>query len=152
TANALTWTWHLLAQHADTERRLHAEIDSVLGDRIPVADDAMRLPYTRMVLSESMRLYPPAWAIGRRAIEDVPLGQYSVPKGPFVLVSQYLIQRDPRFYPDPERFDADRWLPDRQKARPKYAYFPFGGGTRVCVGEPFAWMEGILVLATIARR
>lgn len=151
TANALAWTWYLLAQHPDVERRLHHEIDSVLGDRTATAEDAMRLPYTRMVLSESMRLYPPAWAIGRRALEDFTIGGYIVTKGTVVLVSQYLIHRDERFYADPERFDPDRWLPDRQKGRPKYAYFPFGGGTRVCIGEAFAWMEGILVLATLAR-
>ena len=111
-----------------------------------------QLPYARMVLAESMRLYPPAWAIGRRAIDDVDMGGYTIPKGTVVLFSQYLLHRDARFFPDPERFDPDRWLPDRQKGRPKFAYFPFGAGTRVCIGEPFAWMEGILVLATLAAR
>jgi cytochrome P450 len=152
TANALTWTWHLLSQHPDVERRLHQEIDAVLDDRRAGADDVARLPYTRMVLAESMRCYPPAWGIGRRAIEDVEIGGYTIPRGTVVLFSQYLLHRDPRFFPEPERFDPDRWLPERQQARPRFAYFPFGGGNRVCIGESFAWMEGILVLATLARR
>jgi cytochrome P450 len=152
TANALTWTWYLLAQHPDVERRLHAEVDDVLTGAPASADDVPRLSYARMVLAESMRLYPPAWAIGRRALEDFTVGGYAIPKGTVMLVSQYLLHRDARFFPDPERFDPDRWLPARQQGRPKYAYFPFGAGTRVCIGEPFAWMEGILVLATLARR
>jgi cytochrome P450 len=152
TANALTWTWHLLSQHPDVERRLHKEIDAALGDRRATADDAARLPFTRMVLAEAMRLYPPAWGIGRRALEDVEIGGYTIPRGTVVLFSQYLLHRDARFFPQPERFDPDRWLPERQQARPKFAYFPFGGGNRVCIGESFAWMEGILVLATLARR
>jgi cytochrome P450 len=152
TSNALTWTWHLLSQHPDVERRLHQEIDAVLEDRPAGAADAANLPYTRMVLAESMRCYPPAWGIGRRAIEDVEIGGYSIPRGTVVLVSQYLLHHDARFFPEPERFDPDRWLPERQQARPKFAYFPFGGGNRVCIGESFAWMEGILVLATLARR
>jgi cytochrome P450 len=152
TANALAWTWHLLAHHPDVEERLHQEIDAVLDGRPGSAEDVPRLPYTRWVLAESMRLYPPAWAVGRRAIEDVEIGGYTIPKGTVVLFSQYLLHRDARFFPDPNRFDPDRWLPERQKTRPKFAYFPFGGGTRICIGEPFAWMEGILVLATLAGR
>jgi cytochrome P450 len=152
TSNALTWTWHLLSQHPDVERRLHQEIDTLLGDRSAGADDTPRLPYTRMVLAESMRLYPPAWGIGRRAIEDVEIGGYTIPSGTVVIFSQYLLHNDPRFFPEPERFDPDRWLPERQHGRPKFAYFPFGGGNRICIGESFAWMEGILLLATLARR
>jgi cytochrome P450 len=152
TSNALTWTWHLLSQHPDVERRLHQEIDTVLGDRSAGADDTPRLIYTRMVLAESMRLYPPAWGIGRRAIEDVEIGGYTIPRGTVVIFSQYLLHNDPRFFPEPERFDPDRWLPERQHGRPKFAYFPFGGGNRVCIGESFAWMEGILLLGTLARR
>jgi len=151
TANALTWGWYLLAQHPEVERRLHDEIDSVIGDRLPRADDAAALPYTRRVLAEVMRCYPPAWGIGRRAIEDVEIGGYTIPRNTVVLLSQYLLHHDPRFFPDPERFDPDRWLPERQRARPRFAYFPFGGGNRVCIGESFAWTEGILVLATLAR-
>ena len=151
TANALTWAWHLLAQHPDAERRLHDEIDAVIGNRQPRADDAAHLPYTRRVLAEVMRCYPPAWGIGRRAIEDVEIGGCTIPRGTIVLMSQYLLHHDARFFPEPERFDPDRWLPESQRARPRFAYFPFGGGNRVCIGESFAWMEGMLVLATLAR-
>jgi cytochrome P450 len=152
TSNALAWTWYLLAQHPAIERRLHAEVDAVLATGTPSVDDFPRLTYTRMVLAEAMRRYPPAWGIGRRAIEDYDAGGYTIPKGTVVLLSQYLLHRDARFFDDPERFDPDRWLPERQKGRPKYAYFPFGGGNRVCIGESFAWMEGVLVLATLARQ
>jgi cytochrome P450 len=154
TANALTWSWHLLAQHPDVERRMHEEIDAELGNRTPTADDVARLGFTRLVLAESMRLYPPAWGIGRRALKDVEIGGYTIPKGTVVLVSQYLLHRDARFFPDPERFDPDRWQPERSggKGLKNPAYFPFGRGTRVCIGEPFAWMEGVLVLATLGRR
>jgi cytochrome P450 len=158
TANALAWTWYLLAQHPDVEGRLHDEIDSVLGARAATADDAPHLQYTRMVLAESMRLYPPAWAIGRRAMEDVAIGSWTIPKGTIVLVSQFLLHRDARFFHDPLRFDPERWLPERQHSHAvgqglkAPAYFPFGRGNRVCIGESFAWMEGILVLATLARR
>jgi cytochrome P450 len=152
TANALTWAWHLLAQYPDVERHLHEELDTVVGDRLPRADDAANLPYTRRVMAEVMRCYPPAWGIGRRAIEDVEIGGYTIPRGTIVLMSQYLLHHDARFFPEPERFDPDRWLPDRQRTRPRFAYFPFGGGNRVCVGESFAWMEGVLVLATLAQQ
>lgn len=104
-----------------------------------------------MILAESMRLYPPAWAVGRRAIAYFELGGYRIPARSMVLMSQYITHRDPRFYPEPERFDPDRWLPDAAVARPKFAYFPFGGGTRICIGEHFAWMEGVLVLATLGQ-
>jgi cytochrome P450 len=152
TANALSWTWLLLARNPAVEGRFRAELEAVVGNRLPAAEDAGRLPYTRMVLAEAMRCYPPAWAIGRRAMEDFEIGGYTIPRGTVVLVSQYLVHRDSRFYPEPDRFDPDRWLPERVKARPKYSYFPFGGGTRVCIGESFAWTEGILVLATLAQR
>jgi cytochrome P450 len=104
------------------------------------------------VLAEVMRCYPPAWGIGRRALEDVEIGGYTIPRDTIVLVSQYLLHHDARFFPEPERFDPDRWLPEHQHTRPRFAYFPFGGGNRVCIGESFAWTEGILVLATLARR
>jgi len=134
TANALSWTWYLLAQHPEVERRLHEGNDA----------------YARMVLAESMRLYPPAWIIGRLALEDVEIGGYTIPRGAIVIVSQYVMHRDPRYWPDPERFDPLRFADD--SARPKFAYFPFGGGSRICIGEGFAWMEGVLVLTTLARR
>jgi cytochrome P450 len=152
TSNALTWTWYLLSQHTEVEARLHQELDSVLGDRLPTVADLPRLSYTERVLSESMRLYPPAWIVGRRALEDHEIGGYRVPAGSIVVASEYIVHHDPRWFPDPDRFDPDRWLPEQVALRPKYSYFPFGGGQRLCIGEPFAWMEGELLLATIAQR
>ena len=149
-ANALSWTWYLLSRHPEIEDRFHREVDA-LGTRPPGPGDMAGLSYTRMILAESMRLYPPAWAVGRRAIGDFDAGGYHVPARSMVLMSQYIMHRDPRFHPDPERFDPDRWLPEAASARPKFAYFPFGGGTRICIGEQFAWMEGVLLLATIAK-
>ena len=152
TANALTWTWYLLSQHPEVEARLHAEVDAALGGRLPTADDLPALPYTRMILAESMRLYPPAWILGRRALAPFEAGGYQIPARSIVLMSQFVMHRDARWFPDPERFDPERFSPERQAERPKFAYFPFGGGPRVCIGEQFAWMEGILALATIAQR
>ena len=153
TANALTWCWYLLAQNPEAEARLHAELDRVLaGGRAPTPEDAPALRYTEMVVSEAMRLYPPAWALGRLALEDHEVGGYLIPRGSLVLVSQYVMHRDPRFWPEPERFDPGRWTPEAKAARPQFSYFPFGGGPRRCVGEGFAWMEAVLILATLARR
>jgi cytochrome P450 len=152
TANALTWSWYLLSQHPDVEARLHAELDAVLGQRRAEAADVPRLTYTSGVLAESMRLYPPAWVIGRRAIVDYEVAGYRVPRGSIVLLSQWVMHRDQRFFSDPERFDPERWTDEARAARPRFAYFPFGAGPRMCIGEQFAWMEGVLVLATLARR
>ncbi|HEX7829740.1 MAG TPA: cytochrome P450 [Thermoanaerobaculia bacterium] len=152
TANALAWTWHLLARNPEVERALHHELDTVLAGRTPTPADYPRLPYTEMVLAESMRLFPPAWGIGRYALEDVQIGEWHVPKRGLVLVSQSVTHRDARFWPDPDRFDPYRFTADAKSARPKFAYFPFGGGSRVCIGESFAWMEGVLLLATLAQR
>jgi cytochrome P450 len=154
TANLLAWTWYLLARNPEAERRLHAEIDAVLegGRTTPTVDDLPRLRYTEMVVSEVMRLYPPAWAVGRRAVADHEAGGYHVPANSLILVSQYVAHRDPRFWPDPERFDPERWTPEARGCRPQFAYFPFGGGPRRCVGEAFAWMEATLILATLASR
>jgi cytochrome P450 len=152
TANALTWTWKLLSQHPACAERLADEVRQVCGDVPPTPEAVPSLAYTRRVLAEGMRLYPPAWLLGRRAMSPWPLGDYTVPPGAIVLMSQWLMHRDARFFPDPLRFDPDRWLPEAEAGRPKFAYFPFGGGNRVCVGESFAWTEGILVLASIARR
>ena len=152
TSNALTWTWYLLSQHPEAETKLHEEIDAVLGSRLPVTDDVPRLRYTEMVLAESMRLYPPAWAVGRLAINDYEVGGYVVPAGSLILLSQYVMHRDARYFPDPTRFDPERWTPEARESRPQYSYFPFGGGPRRCIGEGFAWMEGILLIATLARR
>ncbi len=152
TANALTWTWYLVSQNPDVEAKLHAEVDAVLGDRAPCFEDLLLLPYTRMVFAESMRLYPPAWAIGRRALEPFDVRGYRIPKRAVVLMSQYIVHRLPEYFPDPERFDPERWTPEAQASRPKFSYFPFGGGTRVCIGEQFAWMEGVLLIAALSRK
>jgi cytochrome P450 len=152
TASALTWSWSLLAQHPEAERRLHAELDDILGDRAPTPDDLPRLPYASGVFAEALRLYPTAAMIFRRALEDHPVGEYVIPRGGIVILSQYVMHRDPRFYPDPDAFDPDRWDDSVRASRPRYCYFPFGGGPRVCIGEGFAAMEGVLVLATMAQR
>jgi cytochrome P450 len=154
TANALTWTWYLLSQHPEVEARLHAEVDAVLGRRDASAGDLPQLPYARAVVAESMRLYPPAYLVGRRALEPyaIPGTDYVVPARTVVLISQYLLHRDPRFWDDAERFVPERWLDEGRAERHRYAYFPFGAGTRICIGEHFAWMEAILALSTIAQR
>jgi cytochrome P450 len=152
TANALTWTWYLLSQNPDVEATLHAEVDRVLQGRLPTIKDLSSLSYVERVVTESMRLYPPAWIIGRRAIAEYQLGQYVAPPRSILVMSPYIMQRDPRFYADAERFDPDRWTPEFRAALPKFAYFPFGGGPRQCIGESFAWMELILLVATIAQQ
>lgn len=151
TANALTWTWYLLSQHPAVEAALHAELDRVLGGRLPTVTDLPALAYTRQVLAESMRLFPPAWAVERRAIEDVEIGGYTIASGTVVLACQYFVHRDSRWWIHPEQFRPERWE-EPARDRPKFAYFPFGAGTRICIGEHFAWMEGMLVLASIAQR
>jgi cytochrome P450 len=152
TAMALTWTWWLLSQHPKVEAKLRAELAAVLDGRAPTMDDVPALRLTRDVIAESMRLYPPAWVVGRRAIEDAPLGPWTVPKGSIVIASQWITHHDPRFWREPEAFRPERWSNGETDGLPKFAYFPFGGGTRVCIGEAFAWTELVLVLATIARR
>ncbi len=154
TANALSWAWYLISKSPRVETKLYEEIDLVLGkeNRLPTAEDIPRLDYTRKVFTETLRLYPPAWAVIRQAARDVRIGEYEIPLGANVLVSQYILQRDSRYFPQPERFDPDRWTDEMKSNLPKMAYFPFGGGPRGCVGEPFAWMEGILVLARIASK
>jgi cytochrome P450 len=152
TANALAWTWYLLSQHPEVERRLHSELDDVLQGRAPELADVPRLRYTEMILAEALRLYPPAWAIGRMATGPFELGGFEIPAKSICILSPYLVQRDPRWFPNPENFDPDRWTPEARDARPKFSYFPFGGGARVCVGERFAWMEGVIVIAAIAQK
>ena len=152
TANAMAWTWYLLGQHPEVRAKVEAEIELVLEGRLPTVADLAGLKYLEMVLAESMRLYPPAWTIGRRALTDYPIGDYVLPKGSIIVCSQFIVHRDARWFPEPERFDPLRFLPEARTQRPKFAYFPFGGGPRVCLGEPFAWMEGVLILATIAQR
>lgn len=152
TANALTWTWYLLSANPEVEAKLHAEIDSALQGELPTVDDVARLTYTEMVFTEAMRLYPPVWVMGRRAVSGYKVGKYYVPARSIILLSQYVIHHDERYYPEPEKFDPERWRPEARATRPKYAYFPFGGGPRMCVGEQFAWMEGILLIATLAQK
>jgi cytochrome P450 len=152
TALALTWTWYLLAQHPEVEQRVHRELAQVLGDRRATMADWPRLTYTEMVLAESMRMYPPVWILGRRALTDYRIGDFVVARRSIILTSQWVVNHDERWYPDPFRFDPERWTPDARASRPKFSYFPFGGGPRICVGETFAWVEAALVLATLARR
>ncbi|MEO7179967.1 MAG: cytochrome P450 [Gemmatimonadaceae bacterium] len=154
TANLLAWSFYLLSQHPEAEARLHAEVDAVRAESLG-AEDLARLPFTRAVLTETMRLFPPAWIVGRRAIKEYALGDHDLPARTIVLMSQWIVHRDPRWWPDAGAFQPERWLPGGSAldpARPKFSYFPFGAGTRVCIGEQFAWLEGILALATIARR
>jgi len=152
TANALTWTWYLLSQSPADEATLHAEIDRVLQGRLPTVADLASLPFAERVVTEAMRLYPPAWVVGRRAIDAYPIGGYVAPPRSIFLMSQWVTHRDARFFPEPDRFLPDRWAPQFKAALPKFAYFPFGGGPRQCIGESFAWMELVLVVATIAQR
>ena len=152
TANALTWASYLLSTHVAVARRLQAEVDEALGGRIPAASDLSRLPYTRMVIDETLRLYPPAWITNRRAIEDDTVCGYRIPADATVSISPYVTHRDPRLWENPEGFDPDRFSPERAAGRPHYAYFPFGGGPRQCIGKGFALMEATLVLALLYQR
>jgi len=151
-ANALIWTWYLLSQNPDCERRCHEEVDAVLQGRLPTGEDLPRLHYVEMVMAESMRLYPPAWAMGRYARNDFQLGQYRLPARTTVLISQFVTHRDPRYFPDPLRFDPERFTAEAKSKRAKFTYFPFGAGVRQCIGESLAWMEGVLVLATFLQK
>jgi len=152
TALALSWTWYLLAQNPDVEHKLEAELRGVLEGRAPEVEDLPRLPYTERVIKESMRLYPPAYVIARIAASDCEIGGYRVPRGASLVMSQWVTHRDPRYWDEPERFNPDRWTPEFEKRLPRFAYFPFGGGPRVCIGASFALMEAALLLATIAPR
>jgi len=152
TASALSWMWHLLARHPKVEARLVAELDSVLAGRPPTAADVPRLPYTEQVVLETLRLYPPAYVIGRQPLEDCTIGGYRVAAGTSILISKYVTHRDPRFFERPDEFDPDRWNDGLIKRLPKYTYFPFGGGPRVCIGNSFAMLEAVLVVATVAQR
>jgi cytochrome P450 len=152
TANALTWTWYLLSQNPEVEAKLHREVDGVLQGCLPVVEDYPKLSYTEMVLAESMRLYPPAWLIGRQALNDYQIDGYFIPARSNLLISPYLMHRNEKYFSDPLKFDPERWRPEERESRPKFSYFPFGGGPRICIGEHFAWMEGVLVIATVAQR
>lgn len=152
TANTLMWTWYLLSQHPEVERRFYAEIDEVFGGAIPTIEHLSELNYTNMVLEESLRLYPPAPTFSRKAIADDELGGYPIPANSIILVSPYAMHHHPDYWPDPERFDPERFAPEHEASRPHYAYFPFSSGPRMCIGSSFAMMEAQLVMATIAQR
>jgi len=152
TASTLSWTWWLLAQNPRVEAKLHAELDAVLGGRTPTLADLPNLPYAGHVITESLRLYPPAWGLARVAIEDHQIAGYPVIKGMGVAMAQWVVHRDARWYDAPEEFRPDRWEGDLLKRLPKFAYFPFGGGPRQCIGNAFALMEASLILATVAQR
>ena len=148
TANAIAWTFYMLQRQPEIERRVHEQVDRVLGERAATAEDVPQLDYVRAVFAEAMRLYPPAWITARKAIKAVTIGEYALKPGDVVIMAQYVSHRDPRFFPEPERFDPERWF---GPPPPKFAYYPFGGGQRLCIGESFAWTEGVLAIASIAQ-
>lgn len=152
TALALSWSWYLLASHPEAEKKFHAELAEVLGGRTPDVSDLPKLTYTDMIAKEAMRLYPPAYAVGREAIEETELGGFPVPKGTQVFAFQWTTHRDPRYFDEPAAFKPERWTNEMSERLPKYAYFPFGGGPRQCIGNYFAMMEIVLLLATIGQR
>lgn len=152
TAISLSWSFYLLATHPAIQQQLFEELDRVLDGRPPTAEDLLQLKLTERVVLEAMRLFPPAFTIGREPVADFELGPYTVPAGTTIFMSQWVMHRDARYYEQPEAFDPDRWLPERAATRPKMAYFPFGGGPRVCIGNTFAMQESMLVLATIASQ
>lgn len=152
TATALTWAWALLDKHPHVAAKLHAELDAVLGERAPTLADLPQLAYTRMIIDETLRLYPPIYIFSRAVKADDSIGGYSLPKGSAVEICAYITHRHPAFWPDPERFEPERFTPEQVAARHKYAYFPFSTGPRICIGNSFALMEATLALATLARR
>jgi cytochrome P450 len=152
TALSLSWIWFLLNDHPEVERKLHEELRTVLGGRRPETHDLVRLTYTEKVVKEAMRLYPPAWGVARTALKDCEIGGFRIAAGANVVMSQWVMHRDPRFYSEPENFDPDRWSEENTQRLPRFAYFPFGGGPRLCIGASFAMMEATLLLATIAQR
>jgi cytochrome P450 len=152
TALTLSWSWYLLGKHPEAETRFHQELDEVLGSRLPTMADLPRLKFTEQIAKESMRLYPPAYGLGREAIDDCEIGGYRVTAGTQVFMFQWVTQRDPRFYDQPHDFRPERWTEEFSERLPKFAYFPFGGGPRACIGASFAMMEIMLVLATIGQK
>lgn len=152
TANTLTWAWFLLSQNPAAESKLHAELDAVLQGRAPTMDDVPNLVYTRRVIDETLRVYPPAWAFGRKSLQPDTLGEYDFPAKSIVIISPYTMHRHPKFWNHPEAFDPDRFAPEQSENRPRYAYLPFGGGPRLCIGQPFALAEATLLLSALAQR
>ncbi len=152
TANAMSWAWYLISQHPKVEDCLHRELDRVVGHRSPTMADFEALRLTQNVIRESLRLYPPLWIIWRRTLEDYPLNGYVAPAGSLVLMCQHVTHRDKRYFPEPLRFNPDRWTEEFKEHMPKFAYFPFGGGSRQCIGDRFGFLEAVLVVATIARK
>lgn len=151
-ASALTWSWYFLAKYPHVLRALQAELDAVLGGRLPTVADLPRLTYTRMVFEETIRVYPPAWIMTRRALKRDTVGGYTLPANALVVISPYVTHRHPELWEHPEGFDPERFSPDLQASRPRFAYFPFGGGPRLCIGNQYSYMEAQLVLATLAQR
>jgi cytochrome P450 len=150
TANALSFALWLLAKHPEIQAQVQKEASAVLGTRAATADDYIRLPYTTQVFSEGMRLYPPVWVIARSCVQPYEIAGYQIARGAILIAPQFVVHRDKRFYPDPLRFDPERFAAEN-KDRPRFAFFPFGAGSRQCIGEGLAWMEGVLALATIVR-
>lgn len=151
TAQALAWTFYLLSKHPEVDRRMRSEIANALAGRIPTINDLPHLPYTRMVIEESMRLYPPVWGVTRQVAEEDEVGGYLLPRNSIVILCQFITHRHPAFWENPEGFDPERFTPERVALRPRYAYFPFLGGPHQCIGNDFAMMEAVLVVATIAQ-
>jgi cytochrome P450 len=152
TALTLTYTWYLLSQHPEVERRVHEELEAVCGGSVPTMADVRRFEYLEWVLQEAMRLYPPVYVMFREPQVDVRLGGYRVPEGSAIMLPQWVVHRSSRFYDDPEAFDPERWRPDRRSERPRFSYFPFGGGPRHCIGKQFSLLEAKLILGTVAQR
>ncbi len=148
----MSWTFYLLSQHPEVEAELVAELGTVLGGRPPTVDDLGRLKVTEMVVQESLRLYPPAFVIGREAVADCEIGGYRVPRGSVVFISQWVLHRDPRYFDRPAEFLPQRWADGLSERLPRYVYMPFGGGPRICIGNRFAMLEAMLLLATIAQK
>jgi cytochrome P450 len=152
TANTLSWTWYLLGQHPAEQHRVQDEVDRVLHGRLPTTADIPQLKFCDRVIREAMRLFPPAYVVGRRCEHDCTIGEHFIPAMTNVLMSQWVVHRDDRWFPDPHEFEPDRWTPEFTHALPKYAYFPFGGGPRACIGREFAMLEAVLILSTMAQK